>query len=106
MARFTVDMQTLDLAHASEQPVTGRHVRNLQGLLNVWLRSYDEEPVPLLELDGVAGGKTAEWTVRFQEAHQLAVDTLSGRAPGPALSSSSRSCSRFLSRCPPGLLPR
>ena len=78
MARFTVDMQTLDLAHASEQPVTGRHVRNLQGLLNVWLRSYDEEPVPLLELDGVAGGKTAEWTVRFQEAHQLAVDSVVG----------------------------
>jgi len=78
VAQFTVDMQTLDLAHASEQPVTGRHVRNLQGLLNVWLRSYDEEPVPLLELDGVAGEKTAGWTARFQDAHQLVVDSVVG----------------------------
>jgi peptidoglycan hydrolase-like protein with peptidoglycan-binding domain len=78
MAELTVDMRTLDLGHASEQPVTGRHVRNLQGLLNVWLRSFDEEPIPLLELDGVAGEKTAGITVRFQEAHELAADAVVG----------------------------
>jgi peptidoglycan hydrolase-like protein with peptidoglycan-binding domain len=78
MTQLTVDMRTLDLQNASEQPVTGRHVRNLQGLLNVWLRSFDEEPIPLLELDGVAGGKTAGITVRFQEAHGLGADAVVG----------------------------
>jgi peptidoglycan hydrolase-like protein with peptidoglycan-binding domain len=47
-------------------------------LLNVWLRSFDEEPIPLLELDGVAGGKTAGITVRFQEAHGLGADAVVG----------------------------
>ena len=78
MAELTVDMRTLDLGRSSEQPVTGRHVRNLQGLLNVWLRSFDEEPIPLLELDGVAGEKTAGIIVRFQEAHELAADAVVG----------------------------
>jgi peptidoglycan hydrolase-like protein with peptidoglycan-binding domain len=78
MTQLTVDMRTLDLRQASKQPVTGRHVRNLQGLLNVWLRSFDEEPIPLLELDGVAGGKTAGLTARFQEAHGLTVDAVVG----------------------------
>jgi peptidoglycan hydrolase-like protein with peptidoglycan-binding domain len=32
----------------------------------------------LLELDGVAGDKTARWTARFQEAHQLVVDSIVG----------------------------
>ena len=32
----------------------------------------------LLELDEVAGEKTAGWTARFQEAHQLGVDSIVG----------------------------
>jgi peptidoglycan hydrolase-like protein with peptidoglycan-binding domain len=78
MAHVTVDMRTLDLRDAGAAPVTGRHVRNLQGLLNVWLRSFDEEPFPLLDLDGVAGKDTSAMTVRFQEAQELTADAVVG----------------------------
>ena len=85
MAQVTVDMRTLDLRDADARPVTGRHVRNLQGLLNVWLRSFDEDPMPLLDLDGVAGKHTAALAVRFQEAQGIAADAVVGPRSWSAL---------------------
>ena len=78
MAQVTVDMRTLDLREAAHRPVLGKHVRNLQGLLNVWLRSFNEDAIPLLEIHGVAGRDTASLTVRFQEAYELAADAVVG----------------------------
>jgi peptidoglycan hydrolase-like protein with peptidoglycan-binding domain len=82
MGQITVDMRTLDLRNAAAQPVTGTHVRNLQGLLNAFLRSSDtpahEEPPPLLSLDGAAGSKTRQMVLLFQSAQGLVQDAIVG----------------------------
>jgi peptidoglycan hydrolase-like protein with peptidoglycan-binding domain len=82
MAQLTVDMRTLDLRDADDKPVTGRHVRNLQGLLNAFLRSADtpadEQLIPLLSLDGVAGPRTKQEILRFQAAQGLVEDAVVG----------------------------
>lgn len=89
MPQITVDVRTLDLRNAVASPVTGRQVRTLQGLLNVWLRSMDAPPHaapdPLLDLDGVAGRATRSVAVRFQEAHGFDADAIIGPRTWTAL---------------------
>jgi peptidoglycan hydrolase-like protein with peptidoglycan-binding domain len=82
MSTVTAQMETVDLSKAEHTLVTGRHVWKLQGVLNVFLRSADtpshEEPLPLLDTDGIGGKLTKAEVLRFQAAHQLTEDAIVG----------------------------
>ena len=82
MSTVTAQMEIIDLSKAEHAQVTGRHVWKLQAMLNVFLRSADppgtEEPLPLLDTDGIGGPLTKAEVLRFQAAHQLAEDAIAG----------------------------
>ena len=89
MPEFTVDMRTLDLSQAEQQPVTGKHVRNLQAVLNIFLsagnssdpndRADGEGPPPEpLVIDGIGGAKTKAALVQFQRVQLIAEDAVAG----------------------------
>jgi peptidoglycan hydrolase-like protein with peptidoglycan-binding domain len=78
MAEVTASMSTIDLRGAGQHPARGRHVWKLQAVLNVWLRSSDEEPPPLLVTDGVGGPRTRAVLLDFQAAHEVEPDAVAG----------------------------
>ena len=89
MPEFTVDMRTLDLSRADQQPVTGKHVRNLQAVLNIFLSAGNSSsadqladtegrPPPPLAIDGIAGPKTREALLQFQRVVAIAEDAIAG----------------------------
>ena len=82
MPEVTVDLRTLDLTHADQQPVTGKHVRNLQAVLNVFLSMKgdpsDPPGLPQLVIDGVAGPKTKDALLQFQRVAAASEDTVVG----------------------------
>jgi peptidoglycan hydrolase-like protein with peptidoglycan-binding domain len=82
MSTVTAQMEIIDLSKAEHTLVRGRHVWKLQAMLNVFLRSADtpagEEPLPLLDTDGIGGALTKAEVLRFQAAHQLTEDAIVG----------------------------
>jgi peptidoglycan hydrolase-like protein with peptidoglycan-binding domain len=82
MAQVVASMNTLDLRQAETQAVTGKEVRTLQALLNLFLTAGDAgddgAPIALLALDGAAGAKTKQALLAFQTAAHLAADAVVG----------------------------
>ena len=82
MAQVVVNMKTIDLRKAEQQPVTGDDVKTLQALLNLFLTAgdigEDGTPIPPLTLDGTAGAKTKQAALAFQTAAHLATDAIVG----------------------------
>lgn len=82
MTKTTVTLPTLDLRHADQQPVTGKHVRTLKALLNLFLTAgdvgEDGKPIAPLTLDQNAGPKTREALKAFQFAAHLNQDSIVG----------------------------
>jgi peptidoglycan hydrolase-like protein with peptidoglycan-binding domain len=80
MAQVVASMNTIDLRHAEVQVVTGKDVKTLQALLNLFLKAGDAgedgSPIALLALDGAAGGKTKQAVLAFQTAAHLATDAV------------------------------
>jgi peptidoglycan hydrolase-like protein with peptidoglycan-binding domain len=84
MAQFSVTMRTLDLRKAEQQTVTGKDVRVLKALLNVFLTAGDvgEGGTPILPLtvDDEAGPKTKTALLAFQFAAHVTRDAIVGPA--------------------------
>ena len=82
MAQVSVTMKTIDLRKAELQPVTGKDVKTLQALLNLFLTAgdvgEDGNPIAPLALDGTAGAKTKQAALAFQTAAHLATDAIVG----------------------------
>ncbi|MGH2732466.1 MAG: peptidoglycan-binding protein [Actinomycetota bacterium] len=82
IARVPRERRILDLRNTEQQPVTGKHVRDLQVLLNRFLTAGDEgkdgEPIPPLLADGIGGAKTKQATLAFQSAKSLVQDAIVG----------------------------
>jgi peptidoglycan hydrolase-like protein with peptidoglycan-binding domain len=82
MAQVVVNMKTIDLRKADQQPVEGEDVKTLQALLNLFLTAgdvgEDGTPIPPLEVDGIAGAATRQATLAFQTAAHLAKDAIVG----------------------------
>jgi peptidoglycan hydrolase-like protein with peptidoglycan-binding domain len=82
MAQVVVSMLTIDLRQAEAQPVTGKDVRTLQGLLNLFLTAGDAgedgTPIAPLTVDGAAGAKTKQAALAFQTAAHLVTDAVVG----------------------------
>ena len=82
MAQVVASMNTLDLRKAETQAVTGKEVRTLQALLNLFLTAGDAgddgTPIAPLALDGAAGAKTRQALLAFQTAAHLATDAVVG----------------------------
>ena len=82
MAQMVVSMLTIDLRQAEAQPVTGKDVRTLQGLLNLFLTAGDAgedgTPIAPLTVDGAAGVKTKQAALAFQTAAHLVTDAVVG----------------------------
>ena len=73
---------TIDLRQAEAKVVTGKDVKTLQALLNLFLTAGDAgedgSPIPPLALDGAAGAKTKQAVLAFQTAAHLATDAVVG----------------------------
>jgi len=71
-----------DHVHRNTQVVTGKDVKTLQALLNLFLTAGDAgedgSPIPPLALDGAAGAKTKQAVLAFQTAAHLATDAVVG----------------------------
>src|SRR5229473_5562390 len=71
-----------DHVHRNTQVVTGKDVKTLQALLNLFLTAGDAgedgSPIPPLALDGTAGAKTKQAVLAFQTAAHLATDAVVG----------------------------
>jgi peptidoglycan hydrolase-like protein with peptidoglycan-binding domain len=82
MAQVTVSMRTIDLRKAELQPVSGKDVKTLQALLNLFLTAgdggEDSSPIPPLTLDGTAGAATKQAALAFQTAAHLVTDAVVG----------------------------
>ena len=82
MAQVVVSMLTIDLRQAELQPVTGKDVRTLQGLLNLFLTAgdvgEDGTPIAPLTVDGEAGVKTKQAVLALQTAAHLVTDAVVG----------------------------
>jgi len=82
MAQVVASMNTIDLRQAEAQVVTGKDVKTLQALLNLFLTAGDAgedgSPIPPLALDGAAGAKTKQAVLAFQTAAHLATDAVVG----------------------------
>ena len=82
MAQVVASMDTIDLRQAEARVVTGKDVKTLQALLNLFLTAGDAgedgSPIPPLALDGAAGAKTKQAVLAFQTAAHLATDALVG----------------------------
>ena len=82
MAQVSVDMKAIDLRQAEAEVVTGKDVKTLQALLNLFLTAgdvgEDGTPIPPLTLDGFAGAKTKQAALAFQTAAHLATDSVVG----------------------------
>ena len=73
-AKITVELDRLDLRNADSDPVKGRYVDNLQGLLVGTRRAEFQS----LAIDGIAGPKTKQATGEFQQKNGLTKDYLVG----------------------------
>jgi peptidoglycan hydrolase-like protein with peptidoglycan-binding domain len=82
MAQVVASMSTLDLRQAETQAVSGKDVRTLQALLNLFLTAgdvgEDGTPIAPLAVDGAAGAKTKQALLAFQTAAHLATDAVVG----------------------------
>jgi len=82
MAQVVVNLKTIDLRKAGQQPVTNEDVKTLQALLNIFLTAGDvgEDGTPILPLavDGEAGANTKQATLAFQTAAHLGTDAIVG----------------------------
>jgi len=82
MAQVVASMDTIDLRQAEARVVTGKDVKTLQALLNLFLTAGDAgedgSPIPRLALDGAAGAKTKQAVLAFQTAAHLATDAVVG----------------------------
>ena len=82
MAQVVASMDTIDLRQAEARVVTGKDVKTLQALLNLFLTAGDAgedgSPIPALALDGAAGAKTKQAVLAFQTAAHLATDAVVG----------------------------
>ncbi len=82
MAQVVASMDTIDLRQAEARVVTGKDVKTLQALLNLFLTAGDAgedgSPIPPLALDGAAGAKTKQAVLAFQTAAHLATDAVVG----------------------------
>jgi len=82
MAQIVVNLKTIDLRNANVQPVSGDDVKQLQALLNVFLTAGDAgedgTPIPLLTVDGEAGGVAKQAALAFQTAAHLTADAIVG----------------------------
>ena len=80
MAQVVASMNPLDLRQAETQAVTGKDVRTLQALLNLFLTAGDAgddgTPIVPLTLDGAAGAKTKQAAARLPDGCPLASRTL------------------------------
>jgi peptidoglycan hydrolase-like protein with peptidoglycan-binding domain len=82
MAQVVVNMKTIDLRKANQQPVEGEDVKTLQALLNIFLTAgdvgEDGTPIPPVTVDGTAGAGTKHAALAFQTAAHLAADAIVG----------------------------
>ncbi len=82
MAQVVASMDTIDLRQAEARVVTGKDVKTLQALLNLFRTAGDAgedgSPIPPLALDGAAGAKTKQAVLAFQTAAHLATDAVVG----------------------------
>lgn len=82
MAQFPINMRTLDLRKAEQQPVTGKDVKTLKALLNIFLTAGDAgedgDPIAPVTLDDTAGPKTKKAALAFQTAAHLTPDAIVG----------------------------
>ena len=82
MPQVVASKTTIDLRQAELHPVTGKDVRTLQALLNLFLTAgdvgEDGSPIPVLTLDGTAGAKTKQAALAFQTAAHLTTDAVVG----------------------------
>jgi peptidoglycan hydrolase-like protein with peptidoglycan-binding domain len=82
MAQVVANLNTIDLRQAEVQVVTGKDVKTLQALLNLFLPAGDAgedgSPIPPLMLDGAAGAKTKQGLLAFQTTAHLATDAVVG----------------------------
>jgi peptidoglycan hydrolase-like protein with peptidoglycan-binding domain len=82
MAQVAVSMRTIDLRKAELHPISGKDVKTLQALLNLFLTAGDAgedgSPIPLLTLDGTAGAATKQAALAFQTAAHLVTDAIIG----------------------------
>jgi peptidoglycan hydrolase-like protein with peptidoglycan-binding domain len=82
MAHVVTSMRTLDLRKAQSNPVSGKDVKTLQALLNLFLTAgdvgEDGTPIPPLTLDGIAGANTKQAALAFQTAAHLTKDAIVG----------------------------
>ncbi len=69
---------TINLRQAEARVVTGKDVKTLQALLNLFLTGEDGSPIPPPALDGAAGAKTKQAVLAFQTAAHLATDAVVG----------------------------
>lgn len=74
MSSVTVKMDFIDLRNAQTALVLGRHVDNLQGLLQ-GTRDPAWDPGPI---DGLGGARTKAAVIAFQGANSLAQDAIVG----------------------------
>ena len=74
MASVGVNMDVIDLRDAESVLVTGRHVDNLQGLLQ-GTRTAEWDPGPI---DGLGGPRTRAAVLAFQAANSLDADAIVG----------------------------
>ena len=82
MAQVVVNLKTIDLRKAGQQPVTNEDVKTLQALLNIFLTAGDAgedgTPIPPLTVDGEAGGVAKQAALAFQTAAHLTADAIVG----------------------------
>jgi hypothetical protein len=82
VARVPRDRRILDLRKAEQQPVTGKHVRDLQVLLSRVLAAAGNgkqpDPIPALVIDGIGGAETKRAIVDFQDRQGLVQDAIVG----------------------------
>jgi putative peptidoglycan binding protein len=76
------EKRILDLRNAEDQPVTGKHVRDLQVLLTRFLAADGNgsrsAPAPALVVDGIGGAETRRAVLAFQLAQGLSQDAIVG----------------------------
>lgn len=82
VARMPRERRILDLRRAEEEPTSGKHVRDLQVLLNQFLAATSNgassEAMALLPVDGIGGVRTKQATLAFQAATGLVHDAIVG----------------------------
>ena len=82
MAQVAVSLKTIDLRNANVQPVSGKDVKQMQALLNIFLTAgdvgEDGTPIPPLTVDGTAGGVAKQAALAFQTAANLTADAIVG----------------------------